>query len=645
MTVSTAPSVSAKIRVAKVSWRDGPTIAAAVFLLLLVVLVIAAPLLGLPSPSKPDLLDRFAPPVFAGGTWEHPLGADDLGRDVLARLIDGAKMSMLVGLSVVAIAGTVGVLLGLLAGYHGGWVDTAIMRTADAQLAFPGLLLVLLVVAFVGPSVPVLIIVLSIYGWMIYARLVRGVVLEMRESPAIQSAKLIGCSTSRILRVHILPGLYSLLLTQAMVEMARTMIAEASLSYLGLGVQAPQVSWGLMVADGQRSMAEAWAPVVFPGALLALSVLSINLIANWLRVMSDPELKAKRFAGASFRSRPGPGLSTTPAGAGPSKAPDASELLSVQNLEVVYHTPRGDVPAVDRIRLDVKAGETVAVVGESGSGKSTTVMALMGLISSPGRVEQGQVTWEGRPLDESDIVRLRGREISMIFQDPMTSLNPLMSVGSQISEVLVRHRGMSKIAARHEAEELLRLVGVPSPEQRLKQFAYELSGGLRQRVMIAVALAADPKLILADEPTTALDATIQAQILEVMSDIRTRLNVAIVLVTHDLGVVARFSDRVVVMYAGEIVENATTQELFARPKHRYTQALIAAVPSVGRGAQSGPLPTISGAPPAHNASQRGCPFEPRCAHSIDACVTETPELVHAGPTHSFNCWNPNKEDV
>ncbi|WP_346094047.1 ABC transporter permease, partial [Pseudonocardia benzenivorans] len=258
-------------------WRslrqDRMAFGGAVILGVLAVLAIFGPLLEPDDPNATDLFARYAPPVFAGGTWEHVLGADGLGRDVLSRVVAGAQMTLFIGVSVVIISGVVGVALGLLAGYRGGWVDTVIMRVADAQLAFPGLLLVLLVVAFVGPSVGVIIGVLSLYGWMIHARLVRSMVLQLRQTPAVQSAELVGCPLPRILVRHLLPNLYAPLLAQAILELARVVLAEASLSYLGLGLQPPHASWGLMIAENQGAVRQAWWPIVFPGVALALTVL------------------------------------------------------------------------------------------------------------------------------------------------------------------------------------------------------------------------------------------------------------------------------------------------------------------------------------------------------------------------------------
>jgi oligopeptide/dipeptide ABC transporter ATP-binding protein len=314
----------------------------------------------------------------------------------------------------------------------------------------------------------------------------------------------------------------------------------------------------------------------------------------------------------------------------------AQALLAVDDLDVRFHTAGGRVAAVSAVSLRVAPGQTLGIVGESGSGKSTTALALVDLVPPPGRVERATIRWRGEPIDYREVRGLRGSEITMIFQDPMTSLNPLLPVGLQITETLAKHKGMRRAAARRRAEELLDLVGVPSPRERLRQLPHELSGGMRQRVMIAMAVAPEPKLLLADEPTTALDSTVQAQILELIARLQRELGLAMILITHDLGVVARVCDRVAVMYAGRVVEEASVHELFALPRHRYTEALLAAVP---RGTRDGNrLVSIPGSPPRRIGDLAGCAFAPRCGYATDEC-RRTPALTGGGDRR-FACWHP-----
>jgi len=316
-------------------------------------------------------------------------------------------------------------------------------------------------------------------------------------------------------------------------------------------------------------------------------------------------------------------------------------LLSVRDLFVTFRTDHGTVRAVDGVSFDLEEGETLGLVGESGSGKSVTNLALMGLIPNPpGEVEARELLFDGRDLARStdeQLRQIRGNEISMIFQDPMTSLNPLLTVGRQLTEVLEIHKGLSNREARKLCAAGLDDVGISNAVERLEQYPHELSGGMRQRVMIAMALLCKPKILIADEPTTALDVTIQAQILELMKALQAKHGTAIVLVTHDLGVVAGMSDRVHVMYAGRLVETAGTNALFARPRHPYTHGLLTSVPTLD-GDPDAELYSIPGQPPDLVALPKGCPFEPRCSFATERCLEENPSLQQVGPGHQVACW-------
>jgi oligopeptide/dipeptide ABC transporter ATP-binding protein len=313
-------------------------------------------------------------------------------------------------------------------------------------------------------------------------------------------------------------------------------------------------------------------------------------------------------------------------------------LLTIRDLTVDFATEDGRFAAVDRVSLDVAEGEFVGVVGESGSGKSVTALAAMGLIAPPGRVASGSIRFAGRDLlglSERQMRGIRGREIAMIFQEPMSSLNPVFAVGEQIAEVVRIHERASVRAARARALEMLRLVGLPDPERRLDAYPHQLSGGMRQRIMIAIALACRPKLLIADEPTTALDVTIQAQILDLLRELRDRLGLAVLLITHDLGVVAELVDRIVVMYAGRIVEAAPTAALFATPRHPYTRGLLASIPKLDE--EQDRLPAIDGVVPAPGTVPAGCRFEPRCTVRQAACRTIDPALAACGVAHRAAC--------
>ncbi|PTX59124.1 oligopeptide transport system ATP-binding protein [Melghirimyces profundicolus] len=322
---------------------------------------------------------------------------------------------------------------------------------------------------------------------------------------------------------------------------------------------------------------------------------------------------------------------------------EKDKILEVNDLHVSFKTYNGEVQAVRSVSFDVKKGETVAIVGESGCGKSVTSQSIMRLIPEPpGWIKSGEVLFDGKDLtkvSEKEMEGIRGKDIAMIFQDPMTSLNPTMTVGKQIMEGLVKHQNMGKAQAKERALEMLRLVGIPSPERRINQYPHQFSGGMRQRAMIAIALACAPQLLIADEPTTALDVTIQAQILDLMNDLKERLGTSIILITHDLGVVADVADRVVVMYAGKVIESGTVEEIFHRPRHPYTWGLMGSMPRLDL-TRDKELSPITGTPPDLLSPPKGCPFAARCKHAMKVCQREMPETtqVRGSGSHKVNCW-------
>jgi oligopeptide transport system ATP-binding protein len=318
------------------------------------------------------------------------------------------------------------------------------------------------------------------------------------------------------------------------------------------------------------------------------------------------------------------------------------KVLDVKDLRVSFHTYAGEVQSVRGVSFHLNKGETLAIVGESGCGKTVTAKSLMRLIATPpGEVKEGsQVLFDGKNLanmNEHELRELRGSEISMIFQDPMTSLNPTMKIGNQIAESLVIHRGMSKHEAFNEAVKMLELVNIPNAEKRANQYPHEFSGGMRQRAMIAIALACNPKILVADEPTTALDVTIQAQIMDLIADLQNKLGTAVVLITHDLGVVADVAHRIQVMYAGMIIERGTTEEIFYNPQHPYTWALLRSVPRLDTGHKD-QLYSIKGTPPDLLKPPVGCPFAARCEYAMPICKEAMPEVTKLSDTHEVNCW-------
>ena len=322
-------------------------------------------------------------------------------------------------------------------------------------------------------------------------------------------------------------------------------------------------------------------------------------------------------------------------------------LVDIQHERLSFFTPAGEVKALNDVSIHLNDGEVLGIVGESGSGKSVTAYSLMGLTAYPGKLVGGTIDFNGHrinDLSEKEFRKIRGNEVSIIFQDPMTSLNPVYTIGNQIMEVILLHTDKNKEQARARAKELLELVGINEPEKRLKQYPHELSGGMRQRVMIAIALACEPKLLIADEPTTALDVTIQAQILELMMELKEKLGMAIIMITHDLGVVASMCDRIAVMYAGRIVEYGTTDDIFYNPKHEYTKGLLKSIPRLDAKEHERLVP-IEGTPIHLLNPPAGCPFAPRCSNCMKICLREMAPVTTFDDVHYTQCWMNQKEQM
>ncbi len=324
----------------------------------------------------------------------------------------------------------------------------------------------------------------------------------------------------------------------------------------------------------------------------------------------------------------------------------SDKILDVKNMKTSFYTHVGEVQAVRGVSFSLKKGEALGIVGESGSGKSVTSMSVMQLLQYPGRVKEGEIMFKGDDIlkkDKKEMMNIRGDEIAMIFQDPMTSLNPVYKIGDQIMEAIIRHQGLSKAEAREKAIDMLRLVGIPSPEERVDNYPHEFSGGMRQRAMIAIALSCEPDLLIADEPTTALDVTIQAQILELLKELSVKIDTSIILITHDLGVVADVCDRICVMYGGLIMEEGTAEEIFYEPMHPYTMGLLKSIPRMDEESEDQRLIPIPGSPPDMIKPPVGCPFAARCPYTMKVCMEKMPEYTTTNTGHRAVCWLNHKD--
>ena len=584
-------------------------------------LALLAPVLRLPDPVRLDVSHRLAAP--GADAW---LGRDEFGRDELSRLVWGARTSLGVAFASSLIAGLCGTALGLLGGWYGGLRAVLAVRTVDIVLCFPPILLSLLVVTLLGPGALTLVLVLSVLFLPGFARVSYAEVLSARQHDYVDAVRALGAPASRILLRTVLPNIAGPVLVQLSLAVASAVVLESGLSFLGLGVVPPTPSWGLMIRSARATMAQSPLLLLWPCAALTLTILSMNLLCDALRGVFDPRGRIARPARPLTRLLPAV-FSAAP--------PRAAALLDVRGLTVEIATPRGPIRPVEDVSFTLDPRETLAIVGESGSGKSLTATALMSLLPPTAHVAAGQARFEAQQLigaDERQLRSLRGGAVAMIFQDPMSSLNPVMRAGDQVAESIRAHGTARGGGVQARVAALFRQVGIADAEHRLRSFPHEMSGGMRQRVMIATALANDPRLLIADEPTTALDVTVQAQVLDLLAALKRERGAAIMFISHSLGVVAEIADRVMVMYAGQIVEQGATADVFARPLHPYTRALLAAVPD-GPEMASG----IPGVVPSPYAFPPGCRFAPRCPNTVAACTAAPPLLEDAAPGRTVRC--------
>jgi len=598
--------------------------------LIIVAVAVFAPVLAPHDPLEQNLGDNFKPPMWRdGGTSEYPLGTDPLGRDILSRLIYGARYSLAISFGAVIVGGVIGFITGLVAGFYGGWTDIILMRLGDIQLAFPFVLFAIAILA-VSPNRTVwhLIAVLGVSSWVIYARVVRSRVLTERAKDYARAAKAIGASRSRVLRMYIMPNVWQALPPIALLNLAFFVVVESLLSFLSLGLSPPTPSWGSILADGrQYMMLDPWMALL-PGFAIIITVICISLAADGFADLLDPKLKHGPFRRWPLRMPP------------PSAAAiDPGVLLSVNSVSTTFELDEGPVRAVDAISFELRRGEVLGIVGESGSGKSTLGLSIIQLLDSPGRVTGGQIRFDGIDLTRipnKQMSAIRGDRIGMIFQDPGNSLTPVLTVGYQLKETARKTGRIPSSQTVRVALEAIRAVGIADPERVLRSYPFELSGGMQQRVMIALAMIGSPELLILDEPTSALDVTTQAQLLDELERLRNERDLSIIFITHDIALLSGFAGEILVMYAGKLAEIGPTETMLSTPSHPYSRALLEAAELINAPGTSR-LATIPGDPPEPSQVRIGCPFADRCPEVMPVCREAEAPIVELEAGHSAAC--------
>jgi peptide/nickel transport system permease protein len=609
------------------------------YLAIVAIIAIVAPLV-LPNVDHQGVGDLLH--VRQGPSASHLLGTDSLGRDVLQRLLVGARITMIGVVVATAAAILIGVPIGLWAGYSGGRVDRAASWLTDLSFSIPGLVIILVVLSVVPHSLAAAMFTLGALGAPGVARIVRGATLPVREELYVSAAWVSGLSHSYITRRHILPRIGGVVVVQAALTAAGAVWITAGLGYLGL-LDSSTASWGGMIQDGIGSLQlQPWL-IWPPGFAIGTVVLAFTLLGDCVR-----DVSAARW-GVAGNSKPpthkrtrGPVVARAPISEGKPRLVDSGRIggamLEVHGLSIALSSPTGHVGVVDDVNFAISEGEVVGLVGESGCGKTLTAMAILGLLPSVAVVSGGEIRYNGVDLvtaSRKRMRRVRGKEIAFISQEPIVSFTPTLRIGTQIAEVVRRHRGVTRREARNLMIELLNDVQLPDAAAVAASYPHELSGGMAQRASIARALAGEPKLLIADEPTTALDVTIQAEILDLLRDLRTRRHMAIVAITHDWGVIADLCDRALVMYSGQIVEEASTDDLCREPMHPYTAVLLDADPHLARNGDS--LPVIPGSVPNPGGWPSGCRFHPRCGFAQADCISTNVELSVPSPGRTSRC--------
>ena len=541
-----------------------------IILFILLLLIITTPFLNLSDPNAINTSDRFSLPF----TSNYLLGADHLGRDILSRVMWGTRLSLAVGFSAALIAAILGSFIGIIAGYFGGFFDNILMRSVDVLMAFPYVLLALAIVAVMGPGLFNSLIAVAIVNIPFFARNVRGISLAYAKSDFMIAAKISGRSTFSCIIFELLPNLIPTIIVAFSTTIGWMILETAGLSFLGLGSQPPQADLGSMLGEGRASLIVHSHNSLIPGLMILFIVMGFNLFGDGIRDALDPKLSQGKLG----RSKALTDLKKNFV----FSERCSKSFLEVNNLTTKFIRNNYEIEAIKKVNLSLQKGECLAIVGESGSGKSVTALSITRLVASPpGIITEGFINYKGTDLLNINLQTMqdiRGKKISYIFQDPQSTLHPLQKVGSQISEIVINHKIINKVKLNKEVLELLRNVKIIDPERVVNLYPHQLSGGMRQRIGIAMAIANKPDIIIADEPTTALDVTVQAKILSIINDLKKEFNLSIIFISHDLNVVSKISDNIAVMFNGEIVEFGKTKKILNNPNNQYTKKLIKTSP-------------------------------------------------------------------
>ncbi len=541
-----------------------------IILFILLLLIITTPFLNLSDPNAINTSDRFSLPF----TSNYLLGADHLGRDILSRVMWGTRLSLAVGFSAALIAAILGSFIGIIAGYFGGFFDNILMRSVDVLMAFPYVLLALAIVAVMGPGLFNSLIAVAIVNIPFFARNVRGISLAYAKSDFMIAAKISGRSTFSCIIFELLPNLIPTIIVAFSTTIGWMILETAGLSFLGLGSQPPQADLGSMLGEGRASLIVHSHNSLIPGLMILFIVMGFNLFGDGIRDALDPKLSQGKLG----RSKALTDLKKNYVFSERS----SKSFLEVNNLTTKFIRNNYEIEAIKKVNLSLQKGECLAIVGESGSGKSVTALSITRLVASPpGIITEGFINYKGTDLLNINLQTMqdiRGKKISYIFQDPQSTLHPLQKVGSQISEIIINHKIINKVKLNKEVLELLGNVKIIDPERVVNLYPHQLSGGMRQRIGIAMAIANKPDIIIADEPTTALDVTVQAKILSIINDLKKEFNLSIIFISHDLNVVSKISDNIAVMFNGEIVEFGKTKKILNNPNNKYTKKLIKTSP-------------------------------------------------------------------